>query len=186
VGYGGMHVIMLYGTLLASEIMNDVGILYQDSCPGMPSLALSAIYAFSFSVLDIFWMLLTFFGMRRRLLYHRGEQAPDNAIYRGKIGAWLGDSRMGGNYALLLVLFTHLSTALFTVGGYFDQGCVVTIPAVLSMVFLTAYLFWAGCGRIYMPPAPQLPAGVRIESESVAAAAAAATAAHQQRRHHID
>jgi Aph-1 protein len=177
VGFGGMHGIMLYGSLLSSEIMNNVGILYQDSCPGMPSLILSAIYAFSFSILDIFWMLLTFFGMRRRAIYHRGQASADREIYRGMIGAYLGDSRNGGNYALLLVLVTHLATALCTTTGYFDRGCVVSIPAVLSMVFVTAYIFWAGCGRIYMPPPVKLPPGVRIESDSVIGDVGAAPAA---------
>jgi hypothetical protein len=153
VGFGGMHTILLYGTLLASETTNNVGVLYQDSCPGMPSLVLSAIYAFCFSVLDIFWMLFTFFGMRRRLMYHRGGHAEDEVL---QVGGWLGNSRMGGNYSLMLSLLTHIGAATFTSADFFNNGCAVSIPGVVSMVLLTAYMFWAGAGRIYMPPVQPL------------------------------
>ena len=64
-GYGGMHIILLYGTLLASEA-NNVGTLYQPSCEVMPSLVNSAIVSHLFSLLDIVWMMWTFYGMRRR------------------------------------------------------------------------------------------------------------------------
>ena len=42
VGFGGMNCILLYGTLWASETSN-VGVLYENSCPNMPSLAVSAV-----------------------------------------------------------------------------------------------------------------------------------------------
>ena len=64
-GFGGMHAFFLYGTLLASESGN-LGTLYQPSCEVMPSLVNSAVVAMLFSVLDVFWMLFTFYGMRRR------------------------------------------------------------------------------------------------------------------------
>lgn len=64
-GYGGMHIIFLYGTLLASEA-NNVGTLYQPSCEVMPSLVNTAIVSHLFSLLDIVWMMWTFYGMRRR------------------------------------------------------------------------------------------------------------------------
>ena len=64
-GYGGMHVIFLYGTLLASEA-NNVGTLYQPSCDVMPSLVNSALVSHLFSLLDMVWMMWTFYGMRRR------------------------------------------------------------------------------------------------------------------------
>lgn len=148
VGFGGMHAIMLYGTLLASESGN-VGVLYQDSCPSVPSLAQSAIYALCFSIMDIFWMLLTFFGMRRRLLYHRGREFEDNI--RG-FGSYMGNSRSGGNLALMFVLFTHLGSASVTVSSEIGLGCIVSLPALLGITLVTAYTFWAGTARIYMPP----------------------------------
>jgi len=64
-GFGGMHSFFLYGTLLASESGN-LGTLYQPSCEVMPSLVNSAIMAYMFGILDVFWMLFTFYGMRRR------------------------------------------------------------------------------------------------------------------------
>ena len=149
VGFGGMHAVLLYGTLLASETGLDQGVLYQAFCPMMPSLAVSAIYAFSFSILDIFWMLLTFFGMRRRLMYHRGERAPDTVT---GVGSYLGNSRNGGNVALLLCLATHCMASIFTLTNLFSYGCTLSLPLVGAVVILTAYLFWAGVGRIYMPP----------------------------------
>lgn len=148
VGFGGMHAIMLYGTLLASEAGN-VGVLYQDSCPGIPSLVQSAVYALCFSLMDIFWMLLTFFGMRRRLLYHRGREFEDN--FRG-FGAYFGNSRNGGNMALLFVLVSHLASSAVTVASSFGRGCMVSMPVLCGMTLLTAYTFWAGTARIYMPP----------------------------------
>lgn len=148
VGFGGMHAIMLYGTLLASEAGN-VGILYQESCPGIPSLAQSAVYALCFSIMDIFWMLLTFFGMRRRLLYHRGREFEDNI--RG-FGSYFGNSRAGGNLALLFVLISHLGSSLVTVSSSFGRGCILSMPVLCGITVFTAYVFWAGTARIYMPP----------------------------------
>lgn len=147
-GYGGMHAVLLYGTLLARQTGN-VGVLYQSSCPGMPSLVVSACFAFLFSILDIFWMLFAFFGMRRRLMYHRGDYLPSDSR---AIGGWLGNSRHGGNLALLLSLISHFMASVFTIADYFPYGCRASIPAVAGVLLVTMYIFWAGCGRIYMPP----------------------------------
>ena len=46
-GFGGMHAILLYGTLLASE-SDNLGTLYQSSCIGIPALVLSAMNTFMF------------------------------------------------------------------------------------------------------------------------------------------
>lgn len=148
-GFGGMHAIMLYGTLLASEATNNGGVLYQPSCPALPALVVSAIYSFFFFMLDIFWMLFSFFGMRRRMLYHRGEQHDETPT---RLGGWFGNSRHGGNLALLLTLSTHLAASLMTMTNYFNYGCLVSLPLVGVVVLVTAYMFWAGVGRIYMPP----------------------------------
>jgi hypothetical protein len=148
-GFGGMHAIMLYGTLLASEATNNAGVLYQPSCPALPALVVSAIYAFCFFVLDIFWMLFTFFGMRRRLLFHRGESDDDSPV---RVGGWFGNTRHGGNIALLLCLSSHLVASVMTMANYFNFGCLVSLPSVGAVLLITAYIFWAGVGRIYMPP----------------------------------
>ena len=152
VGFGGMHAVMLYGTLLASEMTNNVGVLYQESCPGMPSLAVSAIYALCFSILDIFFMLFTFFGMRRRLMFHRGERPPPHLLVENRPGAWMGNTREGGNMALMSVLVAHTVAAIFTTADYFKHGCMVSLPASCVVVIAVAYWFWAGVALIYMPP----------------------------------
>ena len=156
VGFGGMHAILLYGTLLSSEAVNDYsGILYQDSCPNIPSLVHSAILTNLFSLLQVFWMLLTFFGMRRRLLFHRGQNADSAAAHgapsRRRAALW-SNSRTGGNYALLYTLLSHLCVALVTLVNRRPYGCRIVLPTVSAMVLVTAYVFFIGCGRIYMPP----------------------------------
>jgi hypothetical protein len=123
--------------------------LYQSSCPAMPSLVVSACFAFIFSILDIFWMFFAFFGMRRRLMFHRGDFVASDSR---AIGGWLGNSRHGGNSALLISLISHFMASFFTIADYFPYGCSVSIPAVSGVLLVTMYLFWAGCGRIYMPP----------------------------------
>lgn len=163
VGFGGMNAVLLYGTLLASEATHNVGVLYQDSCPSVPTLAVSAVLTNFFSILQVFWMLLTFFGMRRRLVFHRGQSADYNnntnsdnvtgAAAPRRRGNWLGNSRNGGNWALMWTLLTHLAAALLTLSNGYDKGCRIALPAVGGTVLVTAYLFWAGCGRIYMPSA---------------------------------
>ena len=174
VGFGGMHAMVLYGTLLSSEITNNsTGILYQNSCPAVPSLVVSAVVTNLFFVLQIFWMLLTFFGMRRRLLFHRGQCAEYDTVEEepmhdeneteedrrqrrrrhrnSRSGRWFGNSRTGGNYALLLVLLTHSAASFITMFHRHANGCYIVLPSLLGMVLLTAYLFYMGCGRIYMP-----------------------------------
>jgi hypothetical protein len=164
VGFGGMHAILLYGTLLASEATNNAGVLYQSSCPAMPALVVSGLYACLFTILDVFWMLMTFFGMRRRMMYHRGDH-DDTVI---TLGSYLGNSRNGGNLALLLCLVTHFAAAFVTLSNYFNYGCIVSIPLVGTIVLITAYVFWAGMGRIYMP-VPRTSARQRLTPVGVVA-----------------
>ena len=130
-----------------------------------------------FFILQIFWMLLTFFGMRRRLLFHRGECVDyeeeeeevvsstlsenittndENSRRRRrrvnkKSGRWFGNSRSGGNYALLLTLLTHTVASFMTLYHRQSNGCYIVLPSLFGIVLMTAYLFYIGCGRIYMP-----------------------------------
>ena len=174
IGFGGMHALTLYGTLLSSEaVHNTTGMLYQNSCPAVPSLVVSAMVTQLFTMLQIFWMLFTFFGMRRRLLFHRGgggdnndaEETPEmvsvddenendhrtNRRNHRTSGRWLGNRRSGGNYALLLVLLTHTAAAGVTLFHRRTNGCTIVLPTLLGIVLLTAYLFYSSCGRIYLP-----------------------------------
>ena len=151
VGFGGMHSILMYGSLLAAQISNGVGVLYQDACPQLPSLLVSGIFCVLFFLLDLFAMLFTFFGVRRRKEYARGQASRDRDD--GRVGAYFGNSRHGGNLALLTALLTHMTASLLTTANWFDNGCIVSLPSVAGVVLVTAYVYWMGCGRIYMPDA---------------------------------
>jgi hypothetical protein len=133
VGFGGMQATLLYGSLWASQF-NTLGVLYQDFCPLFPSLAVSAVATALISILQVFWMLLTFVGLRRRLLYGRGQGIK-----------W--ESRTGGNLALLMALGTHLLVGGVSYINTMRNGCYITIPALVVILFITAFAFWAGCGR---------------------------------------
>ena len=150
-GFGGMHAVILYGTLLASETA-DLGILYQPSCPYLPSLLVSAIHCFFFIILDVFWMYFTFFGMRRRLIFPRGGGTlSDFNFMRRRFGSYYGNTRTGGNAALLFVLISHTLAAGFTTFNNFQYGCVFSLSLVPAVALITAYTFWSGISGIYMP-----------------------------------
>mmetsp|Transcript_56638 Transcript_56638/g.63417 ORF Transcript_56638/g.63417 Transcript_56638/m.63417 type:complete len:361 (-) Transcript_56638:35-1117(-) len=151
VGFGGLHAILLFGSLLASETY-DAGILFQPSCPTLPSLVVSSLNTFCFFFLDLFWMLFTFFGMRRRLLFPRGggSLADINPLSR-RFGHYFGNTRMGGNQALLVVLITHTAAAGFTTFNDFQYGCVFSMTTIPALTVIVAYLFWSGVSKIYLP-----------------------------------
>ena len=187
-GFGGMHSIFLYGTLLASESGN-LGTLYQPSCSVMPSLVNSAIMANIFSVLDVFWMLFTFYGMRRRrdagtfeseggLLSSSsppppcsavggGVRAPpgrapstvsfaDDLASEGGSGLapyQLANDKRGGNVGLFLVLLSHCAAALSTVPNAYDDGCLVALPCLASVLVVTGLVFKVTCSGHYLPNA---------------------------------
>lgn len=135
VGFGGMQATLLFGSLWASEF-NTLGVLYQDFCP-LPSIAVSALSTAIISILQVFWMLLTFFGLRRRMVYGRGQGTK-----------W--ESRSGGNNALLLALGSHMMVGGVSFANSVTNGCFVSIPALFVILFGTAFAFWVGCGRSYL------------------------------------
>ena len=141
-GFGGMHAVLLYGTLLASETGN-MGTLFQDSCPSMPALLLSAFNAFFFTILDVVWMLLTFFGMRRRR-----SPGMDTAF---ATGSFLGNSKKSGNVALAVCAITHCAASFATLPNAFGGGCSVSLPILATIVVLTVVFFVIGVSRIYLP-----------------------------------
>lgn len=151
-GFGGMHAILMFGSLLASETA-DFGVLYQPSCPYLPSLIVSAINCFVFFFLDLFWMLFTFFGMRRRLIFPRGggtltDMGPNR---RRTFGAYYGNTRSGGNSALLTVLLSHFAAAGFTTFNLFQYGCAFSLSLVPVVLVVVSYLYWSGVSKIYNP-----------------------------------
>jgi len=157
-GFAGMHAIMLYGTLLASEGGN-IGTLYQDSCPAVPSIVQSAITAFFFSIADVIWMLLTFFGMRRRRMYPANGEDFQPLFVSKVWGALLDNGRFGGNMALLATLVSHSAAALVTTFNMTDNGCVLSLPLLGAVVVLVALFFRGGLSRIYLPDTAQRSVG---------------------------
>lgn len=125
-GFGGMHALLLFGTLLASESGN-LGTLYQDSCPGIPSIVVSAFNAFFFTLMDLMWMLLTFYGMRR--------MARSN---KGKLQLWI-------------VVGTHLAASFSTTLTHFRNGCRISLPILGTIVIMTTAYFFLRIARTYLP-----------------------------------
>lgn len=157
VGFGGMHAVLLYGTLLASESGN-LGTLYQDSCPSMPGLLLSAWNAFFFTILDIVWMLFTFFGMRRR----RSPGTEEFSTTTG-FGTYFGNSSKSGNMALAFVAVTHVAASFATTPNHFGGGCLVSLPLVAAIVAGTVAAFRVGVFNIYLPTDQRRRGGNRTE-----------------------
>eukprot|EP00566_Odontella_aurita_P014930 CAMPEP_0113552530 /NCGR_PEP_ID=MMETSP0015_2-20120614/15116_1 /TAXON_ID=2838 /ORGANISM="Odontella" /LENGTH=351 /DNA_ID=CAMNT_0000453513 /DNA_START=58 /DNA_END=1113 /DNA_ORIENTATION=+ /assembly_acc=CAM_ASM_000160 len=179
-GFGGMHAILLFGTLLASE-SGQVGTLYQDSCPGIPSLVNSATMAFLFSVLDIFIMLLTFYGMRRRRdgtlargggeislsSYSRDSRdsgGPSVLAGRAPCIPRFSDSKNGGNAALFTAFISHLAAGFATTPNLNEGGCLVALPVLAGVVAGTALLFVGGCSGHYLPDSQNRRSEGRVSS----------------------
>ena len=150
-GFGGMHAILLFGSLLASE-SSDLGVLFQDSCPHLPSLVTSALNCFIFFFLDIIWMLFTFYGVRRRLIFPRGGGTLQDIDASGRsFGGYFGNTRAGGNQALLVVLITHTLAAGITTFNYFKHGCIFSLSLLPVVLAGAAFLFWSGVSKIFIP-----------------------------------
>jgi hypothetical protein len=142
---------LLFGSLLSSETY-DAGILYQSSCLKLPSLTVSGINTFFFFILDLFWMFFTFFGMRRRLLFPRGGGSlEDFSPLSRRFGRYFGNTRTGGNKALIVVLTTHTVVAGLTTFNNFDNGCVVSLTTLPVFTMMVGYMFWCGVSKIYLP-----------------------------------
>lgn len=145
VGYGFMHTVMLYGTLLASENIR-MGTLYQYSCTFMPSILNSAIIAFMFGVLDIVWMMLTFYGLRRwsGMIMNNTSSHNEWSIEKGYVG---------GKAALVFVLLSHLLSAFATLPNHYFalNGCVVSLPLLTFVTALSVTLSWIYCKDSYLP-----------------------------------
>ena len=116
---------------------------------GVPSIINGALIACMFSVMDVMWMVLCFFGMRRRT---QNDGAPSNAsvtssggvtatahaLFQGLTCQGLSDTRAGGTAALLVVAVTHLAAALVLAPNGREDGCKVSLP------LLGGVLLWVG------------------------------------------
>ena len=63
VGFGTMHAIIMFGSVLAAS--EGPATLYEDSCVGVPMLLLYAVLALAFLMLDIMLMCILFHADRR-------------------------------------------------------------------------------------------------------------------------
>jgi len=134
-GYGGMHTIMLYGTLLASE-SDRWGTLYQTSCSFIPSLANAAVIAVFFFFLDIAWMILTFYGMRKLTSSSGFDQSSSGGVIRGTM-------------VIISVLLLHIAASCVTlINELRDDGCKVSLP--ILGVFAAAMIFLVFSLRYHM------------------------------------
>jgi len=147
----------------------------------MPSLMNGALVGMMFSILDVCWMMLTFFGMRRRrqeqvqLQLQRRQQhqhqqqqqglgpirqSGGNGI--GGIGSTLcdmlsffkgiNDTTQGGNAALGLVLCSHLLASLVLApNGTMEDGCKISLPCLGGVVVLVVLLFLRGVKGHFLP-----------------------------------
>jgi len=152
-GFGGMHSLLLYGTLLSSEIGNG-GTLYQPSCPAMPALVLGAIIAFFFTILDVVWMLLTFYAVRRRNIPHfstGGSSSPpySNGGFCSRFE--ISNDVKGAKIALVVVLLSHFAASFVTALHHVKNGCAVSLPLLSGIVLLTVLFFVCGVKRNYLP-----------------------------------
>ena len=151
IGFGGMHAILFFGSLLASESAT-IGVLYQPSCPSVPTLAVSSINAFCFFFLDLAWMLFTFFGVRRRVIFPRGGGSLNDLNPRHRqYGSFFGNTRMGGNMSLLTVLVSRFFAAGFTTFNVYNYGCNFSLPLLAATTICVCALFMSGVSKIYRP-----------------------------------
>lgn len=179
VGYAILHSLFLYGTLLASEAgesnssYNDAGsyvggggstgyggTLYQNSCTYIPSVLHGAIIAMCFSILDVAWMMLSFYGMRRIIVIilqqqHNNGTNNNNHHHR----SFPSRTRRGGRGGrevgrILLQTLTcqgfdnndidNSSTSSSSNGGY-TALLFVTITHLLASLVLTFNSYTNGC-----------------------------------------
>ncbi len=184
-GYALLHTLFLFGTLLSTQSHESTnyygninnpggyygggggstghgGTLYQYSCGGvMPSLVNGALVGMMFSILDVFWMMLTFFGMRRRRRQQQEYSTTLGSNNGGRmsflfdgLSFWTGidDTIQGGNAALGLVLVSHLLASLVLApNGVMEDGCKISLPCLGGVVVLVAILFVRGVKGHFLP-----------------------------------
>lgn len=125
--------------------------------------------AFCFGILDLVWMLLTFYGMRRikddrsflrtvqQLGVGIGSRNEDNRGRNrrdGGIQQWtIQRNHLGGKSALALVLLTHFAAAFATLPNQTMplNGCIVALPSLAVITILTVLAFGYFCKKHYLP-----------------------------------
>ena len=159
-GYALLHSLLLYGTLLASESgesnsysdgaygggggsTGHGGTLYQASCGGVPSVVNGALICCMFGILDVLWMMMCFWGVRRRttIVTRRGSGGGTAAqIWTALALGRVDDGPAGGNAALVVAAATHLAASLVLVPNGAKDGCRISLPLLGLVVVWTAVL----------------------------------------------
>mmetsp|Transcript_15060 Transcript_15060/g.19072 ORF Transcript_15060/g.19072 Transcript_15060/m.19072 type:complete len:353 (-) Transcript_15060:72-1130(-) len=171
IGFGGMHTILLYGTLLASEGGRKNGTLYQPSCAVMPSLINSAIMAFWFSILDIVWMMVALYGVRmweNHLQYKVSQkrvsqnyvQNQNQSVFTAYntgtaiMNEWsFGIGRVSGKAALSFMVLSHLIASFVTTLNVIipANGCIVSLPLLAIVVIGIIATCWVFLKGSFLP-----------------------------------
>lgn len=170
VGFGGMHAVLLYGTLLASE-GGRLGTLYQPSCSFMPSLINSAFMAFWFSILDVVWMMIAFYGVRvweshlqykqsqllsQQQQHQQGQQTFFTAYNHGAaiMNEWsFAKGRVSGKAALSFMLLSHLCASLTTTMNVIIpvNGCIIALPLLTLVAIGIMVISWIYLKDNFLP-----------------------------------
>lgn len=114
VGFGLMHSLLLYGSVLAAS--GGSGVYFDDSCPTIPLILVSALTSLAFFILDIIWMCLGFIADR----------------YRSVILA-------------SVIVALHLFAGLVTLTNINPSGCKVSLSLLLITILISMGLlswFW--------------------------------------------
>jgi hypothetical protein len=99
-----------------------------------------------FSVLDVMWMMLSFYGMRRRSSSSSSSAAAAavrnntsstttssiQALLHGLITSCRGfdDSTSGGNASIAFVTLSHLTASLVLAPNGYEDGCKISLPCL--------------------------------------------------------
>lgn len=114
VGFGLMHSLLFYGSVLASG--QGSGVYFDDSCPTVPLILISALTSLAFFILDIIWMCLGFIADRYR--------------------SWILGS---------VIIILHLFAGLITLTNINSSGCKVSLSLLLITILISLgllSLFW--------------------------------------------
>ena len=140
IGFGFMHALLLCGTLIASEAGDDIGVLYQDSCPDVPSILNTAAMAMLFSILDIILMFFYFYGVRRKLQTTRMGDADE---WQSKFSS--------PNFVICTAMTSHAAAGIASLFNAISSGCYIALPMISIIIFVTCLYFVKYIMPVYLP-----------------------------------
>lgn len=120
----------------------------------MPSLLNSALIACMFSILDVMWMMLTFYGMRRRSSLRNNISTSTTTVQAFLPGLipcrGFDDSPSGGNASLVFVTLSHLAASLVLAPNAYEDGCKISLP-LLGIIVLYVGSVLRGVYGYFLP-----------------------------------